>query len=130
VVDKADALSKKTFGITQKDTYYVYPRRYHELAENSWERDKFKVEFDRNEAKFTVLEDADENIAKWFLLHNVDFRDSYGRPLRCISLFKRQALAAVTGIKGFLPSIHEIKNQNWTNNLEKDVQNFMATRKR
>jgi hypothetical protein len=130
VQQKAELLSKKTFGITQSETKYCYPKRYQDLSEDSWEREKFETEFDRVEKKYEVLDDSDESVVELLLQHNLDFRDSAGRPMRCINLFKRQAFAAASGIKGNLPNIREIKNENWGNNLAAEARSFQMKRKK
>jgi hypothetical protein len=122
----ANELSRKTFGITRRDTLFDVPERYWNLSETCDERIEIDERYSEYESQFETSDLCDEDRLMVLKRLGMDFSDERGFPLRCTRLFCRQVEAAAKGIAGKMPDRGLIGLERWASAMEADARDHLA----
>ena len=128
--NQVNAASKYVFGITEDQTKFLYPDNYSDLAKGSEKWSKVEIDFIEYEEDYLTSYYGDEDTIEILKLLGIDFSDENGNPLRCTRYLKRQAEVAAKGLKGHLPDITKMKDEDWQKKLEEDAKTFSAIKKK
>lgn len=127
---ECEALSIRTFGISEADTKFDIPDDYWTFEEDSPERWRINKWWNEWERKFETPHLPEDDQVLVLKRLGLDFTDERGCPLHCLRFFVRQAEAAGKKMMGKIPDRIAADVNTWETKMEAEARKFKASRKR
>lgn len=129
---RIDEVSRKHFGITERDTIFITEAALNAIKRRDPE-EGYELEQERDEHEeqfFCKPARTIEGQAKYLRSLGWDVMDDDGRPMQLLERFARQIEAAEKMLCGARrPDFDAIKNQNWDDKIAREARQFMSRKK-